>query len=102
MNAVTEEQAAKIWCPQVTSLDAARDCCLGTGCMAWRWHMKHPGRKSHLCENVNAKIEPPRPAGLPASWAFFPEDCGDPASWVEPEAEANLRRTGYCGLAGEL
>jgi hypothetical protein len=75
--------------------------CIGSECMMWRW-ADLIRRKKVETESGNEGEDDPipaRPSHVPETWEFFPCD-GDPAGWVEPEAEAQLRRRGYCGLAG--
>lgn len=43
MNAVTEDQAQKMWCPTQTGSPIALGCCVGRRCMAWRWEVEADG-----------------------------------------------------------
>ncbi len=96
----TERQASELWCPMEHGKDDEETTCIGSGCAAWRWAEDHPALKSVRCADPNATTEPPRPAPyVPASWVFCPSG-DDHACWVEPSAEAQARRRGYCGLAG--
>lgn len=89
---LNEYEASSKWCPAEINAQ-----CLGSRCMAWRWQSDLRPRV-HLCDDRNAKVEPPRPATVPASWKFCACDT-DGASWVEPDDEAQARRKGFCGLA---
>lgn len=116
---VTEQQASEKWCPMVrvynessgadnrtighTNPEYAR--CIGSECMMWGWDGQYAGgdirRKFFLADNRFTDVEPPRPQHLPDSWEFKPYDGieGEPACWVEPQAEYDARRLGRCGLS---
>lgn len=121
MSAHTEEEATQCWCPfaRVDGLyskgsDATvhnrlpdgditmSAMCVGSRCMAWRW-ANTPRRQFHVSADCEARVEPERAPGTPASWVWCPYDEmeGDYAGWLEPEEECNARRRGYCGLAGK-
>lgn len=107
---LTEEQARTKWCPKSRSIwqhgDRAisanrkesgeyldSDTCLGSACMMWRW----------------AKIPANYRSGLPRDgWEHITDDeeladydTSEPF-WLEPDAERNKRRLGWCGLAGRV
>lgn len=103
---MTEQEAREKWCP-ATGTRASTARCLGSGCMAWRQGPDpdcYPNRIT--CENPDAKVEPERPAHVPAAYEFSPFDGGfASAEWVEPQASVERRRAelkgrGFCGLAG--
>jgi hypothetical protein len=125
----TEKEASSIWCPMTRSAGfltkskigpavnrihqgengAQIDCdgspqpyavCIASKCAMWR--CAEPIR----CRVIQPEEwpdtyahEPARPENVPKSWAWEPGD-GDPPGWVEPEHEAQARRRGFCGLAG--
>ena len=125
---LTEEEAKTRWCPDARvsgsnrmsrTLDHApaaaagrQDCaCIASRCMAWRWdgpmgiNQRVLGR-SYLIDGIPAAeaiAEPPRPRDVPASWVWLPYDPeeGDHARWSEPAEDAQARRQGYCGRAGD-
>lgn len=107
----TAEKARHLWCPmarQTTNHEVAAnrsdDCnCLAELCGAWRWSQDLPRRKFIFHADQAATVQPDaRPGNIPMNWEFIPFDPsdGDPATWVEPESDAQSRRAGYCGLAG--
>lgn len=124
MSAVTEAQAAQMWCPQVRfqigpveshrwqgnaytnradDFDAKATTCIGSRCMAWRWQaQKLPDVIQ--CDKQTATEEPlPRPAHVPASYGFEPFKGGQTkAYYYQPIDEARAGWTGYCGLAGSV
>ena len=76
--------------------------CVASDCMAWRWMAEGSDRRRIVCPYRHATTEDgmTRPA-MAASWIFAPYDGSDyPAQWLEPEADQQARRRGYCGLAG--
>jgi hypothetical protein len=121
----TEQQARELWCPMVRASNGtqATNCtvnvalpirceepgepkpypiqgnnCVASGCAMWRW-ASMAKRRRHRCADPFATEEPARPRAVPASWTFCPSE-DDNACWLESEAEAATRCTGYCGLAG--
>lgn len=118
---LTEKEAKEKWCPHVRIAVLAghggaacnthpdpyidADCrCAGSRCAMWRWSEPRKARRAYTCDDTTATTDPGnRPGAVPADWCFEPHDAaeGDPAAWVEPEDQANLRRRGYCGLAGK-
>lgn len=88
-------RAAEMLCPV-----QAGNSCDGDRCMAWRWRFALT-LSSFVAEDPAATEEPNRPQHIPASWAWSPYDEaeGEPASWTQPEAEAQEERLGYCGMA---
>lgn len=83
-------------------------CCVASRCMAWRWD-EPPRRRSYFraVTPMGQELEPDaaevaRPHDVPASWTWSPGDHETAPGWWEPDAEAQQRRTGYCGLAGPL
>lgn len=120
----TEKEAREKWCPFARALDGspgnaagvgacvaavnrgvrAQDQqalrCIGSACMAWRWGQDR-FRTFILCDDEAATIEPDRPPSVHADWEWCPANTlGEPAGWMEPEAVANARSFGYCGVAG--
>ncbi len=102
---VTEEEAKAKWCPMARSAWGSEaptnrtldgnprlDCmCIGAACMHWRWAGPEV-RQSHS----STKRE---------GWRFIAApDCYDhdrnEPFWLEPRNDAQKRRRGYCGLAG--
>lgn len=75
--------------------------CAGSLCMAWRWQ-RDAGRQRIYCSDPGLlddtdTVRPERAR----FWVFAPWDGSDyPAQWLEPEADYQARRRGYCGLAG--
>ncbi len=114
----TEQQATELWCPMVRAANGhmASNCavnvaavegssphwqtCIASRCAMWRWSESAPARQLTSCQDRDATTEPPRPFTVPADWEFCPAG-DDHACWVEPDAAALARRTGYCGLAGQ-
>ncbi|PZP55881.1 MAG: hypothetical protein DI596_10960 [Azospira oryzae] len=97
---LTKHEAAQKWCPLAQS-----EVCMADGCAMWRWapiiNPSNGARRFMVADNPAAKTE--QEAGTKPEhchgWEFHP--CAeDPAGWIEPEAAANRRRRGYCGLAG--
>jgi hypothetical protein len=88
---LSEEQAKMKWCPFARDSETAGNrsqltghiafTCFGSGCMAWRWG-PHTER-----QDVEKTEEQPSDAVK---------------IWTEKETqeEADIRREGYCGLAG--
>lgn len=112
---MTHDQARMTWCPLMryangmqstncaVNIDADQPPgCQGRFCAMWRWGEDEKAFKMFVCEDVQANVEPTRPEHVPASYAFEPHDPaeGQPAAWVEPDADRQARRRGYCGLAG--
>ncbi|MEN6540861.1 MAG: hypothetical protein ABFC67_14735 [Mizugakiibacter sp.] len=117
MNTGTESR--NLWCPMVrfspigegenykhstTRNEFGR--CIASQCAMWRWQRitgpENGGLRFRQAGNPNAETEEqagPRPKGC-ETWKFCPPDM-DPAGWVEPQANADARREGYCGLAGK-
>lgn len=104
--------------------------CIGSRCMAWRWHGQAPDRALPEFQRKSVSWpfwkteddvdfataaqapEPARPSSVPDNWESVPitgdswEDA-DGGEWREPAAEADERfqlaadkRQGCCGLAG--
>ena len=113
---LTETEAKKKWCPHVRAAISHEDnnacnagvegsrvpsysCCVGSGCMMWRWAEDIPRRRWVNTANGNDMTDPGSPPNVPESWEFCPADDED-SCWVEPQGEATARRRGYCGLAG--
>ena len=114
--AMTEAKAKTKWCPMVrvgvmpgaggpagindpeTNFSGK---CIGSECALWQWQ-EPVQRHVHMADAADrtAQTDPGRRPGTPASWTFIPydPDDGEPAQWVEPENEAQLRTAGYCGL----
>lgn len=90
--------AVNVW---RNSQSTQRPPCIGSDCMMWRWAEPPPLPRKWLCADHTATNEPERPARVPAHWEWqgLLEDGGLPG-WSEPQADADARRTGYCGLAG--
>lgn len=55
------------------------------------------------CSQFDATAEPERPPGMNPEFVFSPYSEGDAdgACWYEPEHLRDMRRVGYCGLAGK-
>ena len=103
MNTTTAE-AGRFICHKTMNAGVPRSC-LGPRCMAWRWHpipRNWAGAVPYELRHV--EVEPPRPPSVPASYLFVPCDLieGAWAHWLEPDAEAEARRVGWCGLAGDV
>lgn len=125
---MTESEARTKWCPLArtpwalgregeaaavnrwvtTNAAGADNCfavCLGSACMAWRWH-RMPPRKHCRCLNSRAKTEEhagQKPAEA-AGWEFVPYNADGEdglAHWLEPEAQCRDRWRGYCGAFGD-
>lgn len=82
--------------------------CLGADCGGWRWWedvaltflMARDPELQATWDALGEDDDPPeRPDHVPASYDFVYQD-GEPAGWVEPFEQANLRRRGYCGPSG--
>lgn len=71
--------------------------------MAWRQSHQRPNRNFEAAPDPKAQTEPARPENVPKSWFWTPHDPDDPdfpddpAGWTEPQDEADIRQTGYCG-----
>lgn len=114
---ITADDAGGLWCPMVrseqdgNSIGRSRDGqdsrwndCIGHRCMMWRWGELKPMHRFHVCEaSLTATDEQPRDPEVPGSWQWVPAspEAGEPAGWIEPKAEVEARRRGYCGLAGK-
>jgi hypothetical protein len=80
--------------------------CITSDCAFWRWSIitgpSDGAQRFHVADNASAEDERDagqKPDGL-EHWQFIP--CGDdPAGWLEPRSDADLRRKGYCGIAGK-
>jgi hypothetical protein len=113
----TEKQAMNLWCPmtraasgnQLTNCSVNRvgdpqdNNCIASKCAMWRWGETTPRRFINAMNTGAATVEESGGTSIgtapPAGWVFVPcED--DKAGWIEPEKNWLLRRTGYCGLAG--
>ena len=77
--------------------------CAGAQCMAWRW-ANVTNRHFREAQNPQAATElEAGPRTAPDSWEFFAFDPAQDvfeAGWLEPRADADARRLGFCGLAG--
>jgi hypothetical protein len=79
--------------------------CLAGKCAVWReipYDAAQPTMRFIECPDRKALKEPVlRPPHVDPTWEFAPYDAdeGDPARWVEPDDEYQLRRYGRCGLA---
>lgn len=96
----TQKEAIRKYCPQDRKHDGY---CAASLCMAWRWKDDGVGRGRIFCPDRYATVEEgmTRPARA-ATWDFAPWDGDDyPAQWLEPMAEYEARREGFCGLAGK-
>jgi len=99
---VTEQEARTKWCVHTNAAKNPSKCD-GSNCMAWRWS----GEANPLRHRVGdayqiVATEPARPDGVPPHWQWEFGDFDYQASgWVEPQSEADLRRQGFCGLAGQ-
>lgn len=97
---ITESEAKAKICP-LRSME-----CLASDCAFWRWspatNPSNGVQRFYVADNASAENE--RDAGKKPKgherWEFVPCD-GDPAGWLEPRQDADLRRKGYCGIAGE-
>ena len=102
--AMTEAEAKTKTCPQSFGVAAEYDgngngirqggpfSCVGSDCMAWRWKVR----------DVSSKLSKTPVDGwehISAEDAMNEYDIKGEV-WREPDAEAQLRRPGYCGLAG--
>lgn len=121
---MTESEARTKWCPLARRhafegvASSAGNCpeiaperrndyapCVGSDCMAWRWHRMPPLRRRR-CPNRSAQTEEyagQRPVEA-AGWEFVPYNAhgeGEPAYWLEPEAQCRARGSGYCGAFGD-
>lgn len=96
---VTEAQAEKLLCPKLTKLNQNVSC-VGSQCMWWVWGLE-PIPQRRICANALSTVEPHRMVGLPDDWVFVPHEVmeGRHAHWVEPDASAEGRRKGCCGVA---
>lgn len=97
---VTEQEAKKLWCPHRSRQHLNESNCMASACMWWVLSLPRTPQ-SRLCPNQLATVEPHRMVGLPDDWTFVPFDAeeGTWARWVEPDAAAEARRTGRCGVA---
>jgi|GEM_PF-2445704 len=102
---LTETDAERKWCPFAAS-NPDNTSCIADSCAMWRWtqitNPSNGARRFREADNPAAETE--QEAGTKPEhchgWEFCP--CvEDPAGWVEPAAEADKRRLGYCGLAGK-
>lgn len=102
---LTETDAGRKWCPFAAS-NPDNTSCIADSCAMWNWapitNPSNGARRFREADNPAAETE--QEAGTKPEhchgWEFCP--CGEePAGWVEPAAEADKRRLGYCGLAGK-
>jgi hypothetical protein len=104
---ITEKEAQSLVChktiPGMTNGNYV--CCLGSGCMAWRWEFQEfeIAQTHHEWEGylIPDDYLPPRPEGEGwqmenASINLVPLRKGSPIFWRRPWGD---RRTGYCALA---
>lgn len=125
---VTEEEAAKRWCPMVRTVAVGTgqmvsgnrvfrnkeerhdnppvSRCIGSECMMWRWvgavFQRHRWPVVAGGKGAASLLEEPaRDPLTPKSWNWVHGDPqqGGSGYWEEPEAEAFARREGYCGLS---
>jgi len=103
--------------------------CIGSRCMAWRWHSPAPDPEKFSRESrswpiwsVDGDVSfaaaaqqpiPPRPADVPVDWEEVlitgdDWDNADGGEWREPAEHAQARyqaardeRVGFCGLASK-
>lgn len=127
MASYTEAEAKLKWCPFArigvhaghggVSVNRHPDetvqeeaLCLGTGCMAWRWASPElrkfiraaTGEDQREWDKLGEDEQPPtRPDYVPEGYTFQICERDHDAGWVEPEAEAQARRFGCCGMAGK-
>ncbi len=96
---LTQAQARGKWCVYSPSPDKA--ACRASGCMQWRWAVTGKPIVIHA-EPPTRKHEPrQRPEYVPASYVWHGYTSADDlARWVEPAADTETRRYGYCGLSG--
>lgn len=130
---MTESEAKTKWCPYVRVLarpiaDVAvnramntgapdPDCmCLASGCMAWRWVINDPKRKTWQLQTssdeevLRSSDGPSRPEDVPANALWVPltgdvEDYegvywNEPIDEYEPRVTAARKIHGYCGAFG--
>jgi hypothetical protein len=81
--------------------------CLGSGCMMWVWGYLPDCRE--ITADCSEEKAPSRPRNIPTTWKYVLTDerthrLNAPVMvgrWVEPDAERDARRPGYCGLVGD-
>jgi hypothetical protein len=119
---VTDSEAGTRWCPAARAIVAkvegpdgtigglmgnrggpedgpmlSHTRCIGARCMAWRIGRQASPKKLADYGHKGAST-PRRGATVPALYEWDHEiRC-----WVEPQAEADKRSLGYCGLAGAV
>lgn len=94
----TKATASNLWCPFDKH---GNRLCIADRCAAWRWAEDQRWPRFRACdENLEATVEPDRPAYIPHDWIWCPhgDEC---AGWSEPDEQASAHRLGYCGLAGK-
>ena len=68
--------------------------CIGEKCAAWEFGPQpRRGYRAFNCTEPPT-AEPERPKDISNTWEWSEDDCG----WIEPHAEAETRRPGWCGL----
>lgn len=97
---LTLKKAQGMSCPHQFARGMA---CHGANCMAWRW-ANVVNRNFREAQNPKALTElEAGPRTAPDCWEFFAFDPAEDvfeAGWLEPRADADARRLGFCGLAG--
>lgn len=119
----TEEQARELWCPMVRHVVNAEtvaagnrfeegfhanECrCVVSQCAMWRWLSASPQKwldatvkgVTHLDAEPPSTPDVKPPQGW--DWVASSENGDNGGGWREPPDQADARRQGYCGLAGQ-